>query len=146
MVCSQPYFKASRPSSLKSQSMIIQIIYCKRRHHWVVITTMNCGIHEVKVFNSLCTFCDKETEATIDNLFQWDSKKVSVMFSRCQKQIGGVDCGLFAIAFATALAYGKQASKMRFVQEELRQCRCFLVNEHLSVLYVWLTQIICVYD
>ena len=39
-------------------------------------------------------------------------------FSLCQKQIGGVDCGLFAIAFATA--YDKQASKMRFVQEELR--------------------------
>ena len=98
----------------------IQIIHCKRRHHWVVATAINYDIYEVKVFDSLYTFSDKETEATINNLFQWDSTKVSVTFSRCQKQIGGVDCGLFAIAFATALAYGKQASKMRFVQEELR--------------------------
>ena len=97
----------------------IQIIHCKRRHHWVVATTMNCDIYQVKVFDSLYTFCDKETEATINNLFQWDSKRVSVTFSWCQKQIGGVDCGLFAIAFATALAYSKQASKMKFVQEEL---------------------------
>ena len=81
----------------------IQIIHCKTQHHWVVATTINCDIHEVKIFDSLYTFCDKETEATTNNLFQWDSKKVSVMFSRCQKQIGGVDCGLFAIAFATAL-------------------------------------------
>ena len=98
----------------------IQIIHCKRRHHWVVAITINCDIYEVKVFDSLYTFSYKETEATINNLFQWDSTKVSVTFSRCQKQIGGVDCGLFAIAFATALAYGKHASKMRFVQEELR--------------------------
>ena len=42
------------------------------------------------------------------------------MFSRCQKQIGGADCSLFSIASPTVLAYGKQASKMRFVQEELR--------------------------
>ena len=47
-------------------------------------------------------------------------QKVSMTFSRCQKQIGGADCGLFVIVSATALAYGKQASKMRFVQEELR--------------------------
>ena len=81
---------------------------------------MNCDVCEVKVFDSLYTFCDKETEAIINNLFQWNSKKVSVTFFRCQKQVGGADCGLFAIAFATALVYGKQASKMRFVQEQLR--------------------------
>ena len=52
----------------------IQIIHCKRQHHWVVATTMNCNINEVKGFDSLYTFCDKETEA-INNLFQWDSKK-----------------------------------------------------------------------
>ena len=31
-----------------------------------------------------------------------------------------IDCGLFATALATALAYGEQASKMRFVHKELR--------------------------
>ena len=28
----------------------IQIIHCKRRHHWVVATTMNCNIYQVKSF------------------------------------------------------------------------------------------------
>ena len=41
-------------------------------------------------------------------------------FARCQKQKGGADCGLFAIAFATAIAFGKRPGKIKFVQEELR--------------------------
>ena len=111
----------------------IQIIHCKRRHHWVVATMMNCDIYQVKVFDSLYTFCDKETETIINNLFQWDSKRT---FSQCQKQIGGVDCGLFAIAFATALAYyGKQASKMKFVQEELKAHFVNCINKGVMSLF-----------
>ena len=57
------------------------------------------------------------------------------MFSQCQKQLGGADCGLFAIAFATTLAYGKQASRMRFVQEELRAHFVNCLNKGIMALF-----------
>ena len=41
-------------------------------------------------------------------------------FTRCQKQVGGADCGLFAIGFATAIAFGKPPNKLKLVQQELR--------------------------
>ena len=98
----------------------VQIIFCKGRHHWVVASTKNCTIGHVKVYDSLFTYPDKEMERVIVNLFQWNSTEVVVKFARCQKQKGGADCGLFAIAFATAIAFGKQPGKIKFVQEELR--------------------------
>jgi len=98
----------------------VQIIYCKARHHWIVASTVNSSIGQVKVYDSLFTYPDKETERVLINVFQWDSTEVVVKFARCQKQKGGIDCGLFSIAFATAIAFGKQPGKLKFVQEELR--------------------------
>ena len=37
-----------------------------------------------------------------------------------QKQVGGTDCGLFAIAVITAIAHGKDPSQIQFKQEEIR--------------------------
>ena len=49
-----------------------------------------------------------------------ESTEVALKFAHCQKQKGGTDCSLFAIAFATAIVFGKQTGKFKFVQEELR--------------------------
>ena len=98
----------------------VQIIYCKGRRHWVVASTVNSSIGQVKVYDSLFTYPDKEMERVIMNSFQWNSTEVALKFARCHKQKGGADCGLFAIAFATAIAFGKQPGKLKFIQEELR--------------------------
>ena len=37
-----------------------------------------------------------------------------------QKQEGFKDCGVFAIAFATSLAFGKNPEELQFDQEKLR--------------------------
>ena len=74
----------------------------------------------MKVYDSWFTYSDKETEKVICSLFQWDATKISLKFARCQKQVGPEDCGLFAIAFATAIAFGKLPSKLKLVQHDLR--------------------------
>ena len=84
----------------------IQIVNCKRRNYWIVATTLNCQLGEVRVYDSLFQYCDKETEHAIVNLFQLGSEKLKIMVAQSQKQKGGTDCGVFAIAFATALAFG----------------------------------------
>ena len=37
-----------------------------------------------------------------------------------QKQVGGMDCGVFAIAAVTALAFNIDPSAVRFKQEDMR--------------------------
>lgn len=39
---------------------------------------------------------------------------------KLQQQMGGRDCGLFAIAVGTALANGLDTSQLEFVQEKMR--------------------------
>ena len=37
----------------------IQIIYCQGRHYWITVTTVNCKVSEVKVFDSAFSVCDR---------------------------------------------------------------------------------------
>ena len=48
----------------------IQIVHCSTRNHWITTTTVKCKLGEVKVFDSLFTYCDKETVKVIHDLYQ----------------------------------------------------------------------------
>ena len=105
-----------------SVSNNIQIIYCQGRHHWITVTTVNCKAREVKVFDSLFCYCDSETIGVINNIFTTDSMHTPTLtMGHYQKQKGGKDCGLFSIAFATAMAFGLYPSKLKFDQSMMRQ-------------------------
>ena len=45
----------------------VQIIYCKTRHHWIAASTVKCVTGEVRIYDSVFQYCDKETEQTINN-------------------------------------------------------------------------------
>ena len=100
----------------------IQIVHCLERHHWITVTTIHCNPGEARVFDSVFSFCDKQTTKLIYNLFQHtsNSDRLVITMGRCQKQSGGNDCGLFSIASATALAFGLNPSKMKFRQDMMR--------------------------
>ena len=54
----------------------LQIIHCNSRQYWIVVSTLNCPLGEVKVYDSIFYNCDQETEVIITNLFQCSPKKV----------------------------------------------------------------------
>ena len=56
----------------------IQIVHSKRRYHWIVATTLNCRLGEVRVYDLLFQHCDKETEHANTNLFQIGSEKLKI--------------------------------------------------------------------
>lgn len=110
----------------------VQILHCSTRHHWITASTINCKDGEVRVFDSLFKNCDKETEAVIRRLYQRDTENIRIIMSRCQKQIGSKDCGLFAIAFAVALVFNQHTtSKLKFNQPKMRShlVECFTKQE-----------------
>ena len=94
----------------------LQIIYCTSHQHWIVASTIACITNEMKVYDSLFSATDAETRRTIYNLFQI-RKKPKIIFAKFQKQLGTDDCGVFAIAAATAIAFGINPSSVHFQQE-----------------------------
>lgn len=98
----------------------LQIIHCFQRHHWIVATTVKCANGQVHVVDSLLKALDDETKATISRLFQRDNNSATIKVINSQKQTGVKDCGLFSIAFATAIAFGQNPTKQKFQQQSMR--------------------------
>ena len=92
----------------------LQVIHCCTRDHWIVASTVHCKDGEVNIYNSVYSTVDEETDKVLANLFHYTSVKVM------QKQVGGNDCGLFAIAIATAIAFGADPTKLHFDQAAMR--------------------------
>ena len=100
--------------------------------HWV---TSSCIGQTVAVYDSNCTgnlnaglseqlasmyrlaVEDEEDEETV----------LMVHVPYVQQQIGGKDCGVFAVAFALHLSLGQELADIRFDQSRMRQrlLRCF---------------------
>ena len=98
-------------------------IHCHSRDHWIVASTNACKDGDVCVYDSVFSTLDKETNEVVANLFPSASVKVI----KSQKQAGGTDCGLFAIATATVLAYGTDLTSITFIQAAMRShlVQCF---------------------
>lgn len=111
----------------------IQIVHCADRHHWIMVTTVNCMQGEVKVFDSIFFNCDKETMQTMYTLYQRASEHLTITMCRCQKQAGGTDCGLFSIAYAVALVHGMNPGKLKFYQDKVRSHLVDCFNKQLKV-------------
>ena len=76
---------------------------------------------EVAVMDSLFRSIDEETKQTIYNLFQYEcEKQPRIRVIKTQKQKSNKDCGLFAIAMATAIAFDNNPSKQNFYQDLMR--------------------------
>ena len=68
---------------------------------------------------------DEATEEIICNCFQFGIAKPTISLMNSQKQKGGTDCGLFAVAFIAFIAFRLDPTKLKFCQEKMR---CHLVS------------------
>uniref|UniRef100_A0A1X7U6V1 Ubiquitin-like protease family profile domain-containing protein n=1 Tax=Amphimedon queenslandica TaxID=400682 RepID=A0A1X7U6V1_AMPQE len=110
----------------------IQIAHC-RGNHWIAISTIGCDINKIHVYDSLYSNVDTNTEHNIKTIFASD---VSISLPSVQKQLGLKDCGVFAIAFATHLAYSTKCtnhtllSEKQFRQDNMRShlINCFMTR------------------
>ena len=98
----------------------LQIIQCKKSQHWIVATTVNSRSNEVKVFDSIFVSLDRETKQVLLNLFGHDKAEPKLKLLKSQKQSGSKDCRLFAVAYATSIAFGKDPTKKILYQDKMR--------------------------
>ncbi len=69
----------------------------------------------VNVYDSMYRFGVKAQSATLE------AKEITLNFMNVHIQAGGCDCGLFAIANATALAFGHSPGSFQYNQNKMRQ-------------------------
>ncbi len=95
--------------------------------HWHTISTVGTEHPEVQMYDSVYSCCPTSCKAQIASLLATQHTAIKLKYMDVQMQSGGYDCGLFAIAYATALVLGKQPGNFLFDQEKMRPhlLKCF---------------------
>ena len=108
----------------------VQILYVSERQHWLTVSYLN---DDLKVYDSICgskftTSVELQIASSFASASQGDSLVATVV--PVQQQLGEVDCGLFAAAFAFHAAKGDTLRRLQFDQSRMRShlIQCF--EEH----------------
>lgn len=86
--------------------------------HWICIYYSAYVIHVYDSMNQ-CSLHD-DHKLFIDKLFP-DSTNIQIVYERVQSQINIYDCGIFSIAFATAIIKNKCPCTLNFSISEMRK-------------------------
>ena len=106
----------------------VQIINVSGQH-WVCASNMNCPPGVVDVYDSIPAYSIGSQSLHLQ-LAAILRTQFHIHFMDVQCQSGGSDCGLFAIANATALCGGLDPHLQNFEQSKMREHlkKCFLEN------------------
>ena len=88
--------------------------------HWVCGTTVGTTRKEVLIYDSWYTKWDQATLGIIRKQFRCNTQSIKVV-KKIQKQETGVECGLFAVANATTIAFGKDPTKFIYDEKRMRE-------------------------
>ena len=106
----------------------LQIIF-DRNNHWVVASNIyGCQSGVVNLYDSMYFDVHHKTEKIVKKMFGASS---IIKIMNVQNQVGVQDCGLFAIAIATALVHDEDASSVQFNQSKMRDhlLQCFIASK-----------------
>ena len=87
--------------------------------HWLCSSSIGCSPGVVHLFDSfyndvILTEVEEQTQDLLG------SKQVDLVYVPVQQQTNGSDCGVFATAFATCLAFGENPAHMTFDVPKMR--------------------------
>ena len=98
----------------------VQVLH-SNNSHWLTISTIGCSYSTVKVYDSLYMKMPRSTIKQVCSLLASSEPSITLQFEPSDRQLNGNDCGLFALAFCTALCAGKDPQGLRFDQKTMRQ-------------------------
>ncbi|XP_065898061.1 uncharacterized protein [Dysidea avara] len=108
----------------------IQILHDSVKNHWLTISTIETKEPNVFVYDSLYRQLSENVQHQIACIMKTQFRQINVHFADIQRKSGTSDCGLFSIAFATSLCFGKQPELIFYNQPLMRQhlIKCFEVG------------------
>lgn len=98
---------------------LIQIIHLGG-NHWVTISNIGCSADQIFVYDSLVPSSNSTFTSQISSFLKSSSKSIQLVWPSVSKQYGTSDCGLFAIANATALCQGLDPASWKYDQPKMR--------------------------
>ena len=108
----------------RHEKLFIQIINRSpntKGTHWLTVSNINCMEDEVGVYDTAFDDLPHIEQLVVASLVKTEQKVLKVKFSNVYMQTNGNDCGLYAIANATALAFGRDPSKEQYIPSKLRE-------------------------
>ena len=99
--------------------------------HWVTLSNIGCKPGTVNIFDSIPNNpISSRTKEQIAAILFSEKEEIQLQFKPVQEQHGTADCGVFAVAFATALCSGKDPAEIHFIQHQLRPHlkKCLIEN------------------
>ena len=117
----QPTFGAFQPS----EKEMVQVLN-SGGSHWVAMSTVGCTPATVQWLDSFHGSPTLSQQQLVADMLQTKEDKILINTMNVQMQVGGSDCGLFALAFITAVLNGQDPTSLYFDQEKMRQhlCEC----------------------
>ena len=82
-----------------------------RGNHWILLSTIGCPPATVNVYHSLHGHLLPPAQRVVADLLQCKEANITIRYMDVQWQSNGYDCGLFALANATALCTHIRAIK-----------------------------------
>jgi O6-methylguanine-DNA--protein-cysteine methyltransferase len=95
----------------------IQILHV-RKNHWITVAGVPPGT--VHIYDSVYSTVSVDTKMQVASLMCSNESTIVFKIHRVQYQQGSDDCGVFAVAFATDLAFGNEPASVHYEQKSLR--------------------------
>ncbi len=111
---------ATKMAFKPQQGELVQILNINNNHWITISSSQNQSETTVNIYDSLHMTLSPVTKKIIASLFQNRSKCIKIVYHDVQWQSGSSDCGVFAIAFATAFCEGKNPAAIVFDQKCMR--------------------------
>lgn len=89
--------------------------------HWLCASTVGCEAGIINIYDSLYEgIYSKKLLNELARMLHTSHSEMQINWQDCCKQTGHSDCGLYALAFATAICHGDNPSNIIFSQKMLR--------------------------
>ena len=90
-------------------------------NHWIAVSTIGCQPSTINVYDSLHGYLPKHEQKVVADIMMSPYPTIQVNYIGMQWQSGISDCGLFALAFTTALCSGQDPATLNFDQSRMRR-------------------------
>ncbi len=96
-------------------------------NHWLCVSSLGCPANTVNMYDSIKPKVSSSTAKKVASLLHSQADTIDIRVMYGQLQTGVKDCGLFAIATATALCHGIPPSTTLWDQKAMREhlLQCF---------------------
>lgn len=89
-------------------------------NHWLVVSTVNCTPETVNIYDSAYTLVRCNTKLQISTFHRPSTPNLYFQSLDIQRQTNSKDCGVYAIANATALVLGKDPVLYNWDRKQMR--------------------------